>query len=440
MSQVSEKLSESKRTKDRNKVKNLRYLVLGWLVVAGLLNYLDRSAVSIAAPEMIRELGLTKTDIGLLGTVFSWTYAFFQLPAGYLIDKFGPKKMYFIAVAIWSIATSMMSLGHSMAHFVLFRVLLGIGESPNSPNSSKITTQWFPREERGQASGIWDSGSKWGAAVAPPVLTLLMLAFGWRGMFIIIGAIGVIVAVAFYIFYKSPEEAKRLSEEEYRHILAGRDGTDAASVRIPWLTFFKYRQTWGMMPGFFTSIWIWNIFITFLPLFLQDTLGVSIGKTGWLAAIPYLVAAIAAIYGGRITLMLVRRQGKSAMGSKKLVLVVAAILTGALLVIEPFVHSLTLAIIVLCMALGLIAIIQSQSWALTSDIVPDTHAARFGSIMNFGGYFGGALAPVITGIVVDRTGSYTPSFILAGIIAALGALFFGLMVTKPIDASKTVIA
>lgn len=440
MSQVSNRAQEKVRPKSYKKVKNLRYWVLGWLLIAGLLNYLDRSAVSIAAPEMMEELGLSMTDIGLLGTVFSWTYAFFQLPAGYLIDKFGPKKMYFIAVAVWSVATSLMALGHTMAHFVMFRFLLGVGESPNSPNCSKITTQWFPREERGQASGIWDSGSKWGSAVAPPVLTLLMLAFGWRGMFVIIGIVGVLVAIAFYIFYKSPEEAKSLSEEEYRHILAGRDEADVPTVNIPWLTFFKYRQTWGMMLGFFTSIWIWNIFITFLPLFLQDTLGVSIGKTGWIAAIPYLAAAIAAIYGGRITLLLVRRRGKSAMGSKKLVLVSAAVLTGILLIIVPFVHSLVWAIVVLCMALGLIAIIQSQSWALTSDIVPDTHAARFGSIMNFGGYFGGALAPVITGIVVDQTGSYTPSFILAGIIAAMGALFFGLMVSKPIEATKKLAA
>ncbi|MBG0737888.1 MFS transporter [Paeniglutamicibacter antarcticus] len=430
----------STREKDYKKVKNLRYWVLGWLLFAGVLNYLDRSAVSIAAPNMIKDLGLTKTDIGLLGTVFSWTYAFFQLPAGYLIDKFGPKKMYFIAMAVWSVATALMSAGRTMTHFITFRILLGIGESPNSPNCSKITTTWFPREERGQACGIWDSGSKWGSAVAPPLLTVLMLAFGWRAMFVVIGAAGIVLALAFYLFYKSPEEAKHLSEDEYRYILAGRDNSAAPAASIPWLTFFKYRQTWGMMLGFFTSIWIWNIFITFLPLFLQDTLGVSIAKTGWLAAIPYLASAIAGIYGGRITVMLVRRRGQTAMGSKKLVLIIASVLTGALLIIIPFVHSLVFAIVVLCLALGLIAIIQSQSWALTSDIVPDTHVARFGSIMNFGGYFGGALAPVITGIIVDRTGSYTPSFILAGFIAALGALFFGLMVRRPIEAKEIVAA
>jgi len=420
-----------RKASDAKKIKNLRYWMLGWLLLAGVLNYMDRSSVSIAAPHMIAELGLTKTDIGLMGTVFSWTYAFCQLPAGYLIDKLGSKKMYFFAVALWSVATALMSLGHTMTQFLSFRFLLGVGESPNSPNSSKITTAWFPRNERGQAAGIWDSGSKWGSAIAPPVLTLLALAFGWRSMFVIIGVAGLVLAASFYAFYKSPEESKRLSDEEYRHILLGRDDTSAPKINIPWLSFFQYRQTWGMMLGFFTSIWIWNIFITFLPLYMQTTLGVSIVKSGFYAAIPYLSAAICAIYGGHVTTIFVRR-GYSAMESKKRVLIFAALACGVIVCLIPVVQNLLQAEIVLSLSLGLIAIIQSQAWALTSDIVPDTHAARFGSIMNFGGYFGGALAPVVTGIIADRTGSYSPSFIIAGVIAALGAVFFSTLVRKPI--------
>lgn len=420
-----------RKANDAKKIKNLRYWMLGWLLFAGVLNYMDRSSVSIAAPHMISELGLTKTDIGLMGTVFSWTYAFCQLPAGYLIDKLGSKKMYFFAVTLWSGATALMSLGRTMTHFLSFRFLLGVGESPNSPNCSKIATAWFPRDERGQAAGIWDSGSKWGSAVAPPVLTLLTLAFGWRWMFVIIGIAGLVLAASFYVFYKSPEESKRLSDEEYRHILMGRDDESAPKANIPWLSFFQYRQTWGMMLGFFTSIWIWNIFITFLPLYMQTTLGVSIVKSGFYAAIPYLSAAICAIYGGHVTMIFVRR-GYSAMESKKRVLIFSALACGAILCLIPFVQNLLQAEIVLSLSLGLIAIIQSQAWALTSDIVPDTHAARFGSIMNFGGYFGGALAPVITGIIVDRTGSYSPSFIIAGVIAALGAIFFSTLIREPI--------
>lgn len=424
--------STARRDADQKKIKNLRYWMLAWLLLAGVLNYMDRTSVSIAAPYMIEELGLTRTDIGLMGAVFSWTYAVCQLPAGYLIDKLGARRMYFIAVGMWSIATALMSLGQNMAHFLTFRFLLGVGESPNSPNCSKITTQWFPREERGQAAGIWDSGSKWGSAIAPPILTFLALTWGWRVMFLVIGVAGIVLAAAFWAFYRAPEDSKRLSEEEYAHILAGRDDASKPAVHLPWLSFFAYRQTWGMMLGFFSSIWIWNIFITFLPLFLQDTLGVSLVNTGWVAAIPYLAAALGAIYAGRVTLTLVRRRGLTSIASKKAILIGGCIALGILLCIVPFVHDLTLAMVVLCLALALVAAIQAQSWALTSDIVPDTHAARFGGIMNFGGYFGGALAPVVTGVIVDQTGSYVLPFIVAGIIAALGAVFYGLMVRKPI--------
>ena len=245
---------ENHPTYERKKIRNLRYWMLTWLLLAGVLNYMDRSSVSIAAPHMIADLGLTKTDIGLMGTVFSWTYAFFQLPAGYLIDKLGPRRMYFFAVGLWSIATSLMAFGQSISHFLAFRFLLGVGESPNSPNCSKITTQWFPREERGQAAGIWDSGSKWGSAFAPPILTVLSLTLGWRAMFFVIGAVGLVLAACFWAFYRAPEDSKRLSDEEYRYILAGRDDVDKPKAHLPWAKFFTYPQTWGMMLGFFSSI------------------------------------------------------------------------------------------------------------------------------------------------------------------------------------------
>ncbi|WIY83667.1 MFS transporter [Propionimicrobium sp. PCR01-08-3] len=431
------KPDEPRKTDDQKKMGRVRWTILAWLLFAGILNYMDRSSVSIAAPHMIEELGLNKTDIGLMGTVFSWTYAVCQLPAGWIIDKFGPRRVFAIAVGAWSIATSLMAAGHNMLHFLSFRFLLGIGESPNSPNCSKITTEWFPRSERGFATGIWDSGSKWGSAIAPPVLTALSLTFGWRAMFLIVGLVGLVLALCFWVFYRSPENDKRLSDEEYRHILTGRDSAtddDHPEVVIPWLSFFAHRQTWGMMLGFFSSIWIWNIFITFLPLFLQDTLGVSIASTGWVAAIPYIAGAIGGIFGGRVTMVLAQSGRKSPLQSKKQVLMVACVLVGVLLLVVPNVHNLVGAIIVLCFALALVAAIQSQSWALTSDVVPDTHAARFGGIMNFGGYFGGALAPVVTGFIADQTGSYTLAFYIAAVIAMLGAAFYGFLVKKPLVA------
>lgn len=128
----------------RRTIKNLRWWILGWALLAGVINYMDRSAISIAAPALIDELGLTRTDIGLLGTVFSWTYAFAQLPAGWLVDKLGARKMYFLAIAGWSIATSLMAVGTTLWHFITFRFLLGVTEAPNGPASARLTADWFP--------------------------------------------------------------------------------------------------------------------------------------------------------------------------------------------------------------------------------------------------------------------------------------------------------
>src|SRR5699024_1226273 len=167
---------------------------------------------------------------------------------------------------------------------------------------------------------------------------------------------------------------------------------------------------------------------------LQSTLGVSIENTGWAASVPYIAAALGAIFAGRVTLVLARKYAMISMTSKKTILVGGCVGLGILLCLVPFVHNLALALAVLSLALALVAAVQAQSWAISSDIVPDSHAARFGGIMNFGGYFGGALAPIVTGAVVDATGSYTPSLLVAGLIAVLGGLCYGLMVRKPIHA------
>ena len=422
---------------DTSQVPKFRYFILIWLFLIMIVNYMDRVSISIAAPKMIEDLGLTQTDIGLLGAMFSWVYAVFQLPSGYLIDKLGPKRMYYLSLTLWSIATALMAFGKSMAEFLTFRFLLGVGESPNSPNCSKITTEWFPRSERGQAAGIWDSGSKWGPAIAPPLLTAIMLAFGWRAMFVIVGLSGIILAIAFFLYYRSPEESRHLTEAEYRYILLGRDDRKPVEkVDLPWLKFFVRPQTWGMMLGFFGSIWVWNIFLTFLPLYLEKGLGITIAMTGLLAALPFVSAGVGEMVGGRITLMLVQRFGFTPMRSKKVTLVTDSILIGIILILTPLVASAAAAITLLCVALFFVAMLHGQSWALTTDIVPDSHAARFGSIMNFGGYFGGALSPILTGYIYDTWHSYAPSFIIAGVISIFGACCYGFLVKGPLATLK----
>lgn len=417
----------------RRTIKNLRWWILGWALLAGIINYMDRSAVSIAAPALIDELGLTRTDIGLMGSVFSWVYAFAQLPAGWLVDKLGARRMYFLAIATWSIATGLMSLGTQLWHFLTFRAFLGATEAPNGPASSKLTADWFPRSERGQATAIWDSGSKWGPAIAPPVLTAILVTFGWQAIFVFLGVLGVIVAVAFFIFYRTPADHPMVSKEELAHIRS-EDDTDPAEngAKISWLGLFKHRQMWGMMAGFFCVIWIWNIFIVFLPLYLQDAHGVTITGAGWLAAIPYLGAAVLGITGGWVMTRYTKRSGKDSLTAKRTVMSIAAIVAGVLVVLIPFLPSLTLAMIVMTIALGFVATMQAAAWAMPGDIVARRQIASVGAIQNFGGYFGGAFAPLLTGVLYDATGSYTPSFVIGGLIAALAAVAYTVLVRKPI--------
>lgn len=426
-------VTKVRQSAGRRTLKNLRWWILGWALAAGIINYMDRSAISIAAPELMREFGMTRTDIGFLGTVFSWTYAFCQLPAGWLVDKLGARRMYFLAVAGWSIATALMAVGTSLWHFITFRFLLGVTESPNGPASARLTADWFPRAERGQATAIWDSGSKWGPAIAPPILTGIMIVFGWHAIFVVLGLGGLVLAVAFFLFYRSPEAHSRISAEELTYIEEERASQKLASSKISWLGLFKHRQMWGMMAGFFCVIWIWNIFIVFLPLYLQEARGVSIAGTGWLAAIPYLGAAVLGITGGYVMTRYSKRSGRDPLTAKRHVMSISAIVAGALICLIPFAPSLPLTIFVMTIALGFVATMQAAAWAMPGDIVGHSQVASVGAIQNFGGYFGGAFAPLLTGMIADATGSYTPSFVIGGVIAALAAVAYTVLVRTPIQ-------
>jgi sugar phosphate permease len=230
----------------------IRWTVVFWLLVGGIINYLDRANLSIAAPQMMKELHLTNTDIGLMGTVFSWTYAIMQLPSGWLVDRFGAKKVYSISVIWWSVATFITGLCSKLSAFLGTRLLLGIGEASCFPTSAKITSYWFPTKERGLATGFWDSSSKWGPAIAPPLLVTILVAYGWRALFIITGILGIVFILFFILFYRNPKQSKRLSAEELRYIQDGGAGEEQniQASKVKWRTLFKYRSVWGMILGF----------------------------------------------------------------------------------------------------------------------------------------------------------------------------------------------
>ncbi|SIT36988.1 Major facilitator superfamily MFS_1 [Paraburkholderia piptadeniae] len=413
---------------------NFRWRVLIWLLIGGIINYLDRASLSIAAPGMIHDLGLTRTQIGLLGTVFAWTYAVMQLPAGWIIDRFGAKKAYAIGLIWWSVATWLTGVVGSISGLIVMRALLAVGEAPCWPTSAKITAAWFPDKERGFATGIWDSSSKWGPALAPAILVGLMIAFGWRSLFHVTGAVGIAFAILFLFLYRNPMQSKRLSREEFAYIEAGGGGHERslATSAIKWRSLFGHRSVWGMILGYFCAIWLWNLFLVFLPLYLLDRFHISLAQLGVYASIPWFGGAAGEIVAGWIATKLVDRGVASAMSAKRIIIVCSSLGAAACAIALPFTQSITTTLVLMTVGLAFIAATIGNAWALAADIAPSSMVASVSSIQNFGGYFGGAFSPVVAGFIVDRTGSYSLAFVIGGAIAGCAALFYWFMARRTV--------
>lgn len=411
-----------------------RWTIIAWLITGGIINYLDRAVLSIAAPSMIADLGLTRTDIGLMGTVFAWTYAVMQLPAGWLIDRLGAKRIFTGAMALWSAATVMTGAVTSFPALLASRFVLGVGEAPCFPVFAKLTSVWFPRAERSLAAGLWDSSSKFGPAIAPVVLVGLLSAFGWRPLFFIAGGIGLLYALAFAVFYRDPGREPRLRQPE-RDLIAASGGLVEQGSSVPlatWAALFRTRTVWAMIGGYFCTIWIWNIFLVFLPLFLIDRFHLSLSQLGLYAAIPWLGGAVGEIASGFIGKQMVDWGIASPIDTKRRTILVAALLTAVLVAFLPVAQSIGAAIALMTAALFLISAITGSAWALSADVAPPGMTASVGAIQNFGGYFGGALSPALCGLIVDRTGSYALAFWSGAVISAGAAVFYMLGVRRPI--------
>lgn len=417
-----------------SKRSNVRWWILAWLLAATMLNYMDRSSVSIAAPHMIGELGLTRADIGALGTAFSFTYAICQLPAGWITDRLGARPVYAFAVGVWSLATALMGLGHRMWHFIAARILLGVFEAPIMPTCAKITAEYFPPRERGAATGVFDSGSRWGPAVAPPILTALTLAFGWRAMFATLGLIGIMIAVGFAVLYRSPAHNKRMNRAELEYVNSARTVDDVPTGHVSWGSLFGHSQTWAMILGFVAIVWSLNIYTTFLPLMLNDIYHLDSVSVGWFTAIPFAAGGLGGMVCGWGTKVLGDRLPNfSPLQVKRRAAIVYALCLAVVTVCVPLTQgSLGWQLAFMSLSLFFGGGLSATGWSMPSDVVTKDRVASLGSIQNFGGWFAGALSPIVTGSIATATGSYSPSFFIGAAVALVGAVAYGVFLRGPI--------
>lgn len=418
-------------------VPRYRYSVVIWLLIGGMINYVDRSTLSIAGPAMVRELGFSMTQIGLMGTAFAWCYAIAQIPVGWLSDRLSARVIFGVALVAWSIATMTTGLASALSLILLCRALLGIFESPCWPVATKIISFWYPRQERGVAIGIFTSSAKWGPAIAPPILVAAMIYFGWRGIFVVSGVAGILFGVVFYCFYRNPGQSRRLSAIELEHIRKGGGGVEhtlaSANTGISWGELFSYRSVWGLVLGYFYAIWIWNTFIVFLPMYLLHAYHISIQKMAFYASLPWIGGGIGSISSGFIAKWTAGRFRISPLKANQRMVATCASLAAAALVGTAFLRGFEVTVALMTITLFFVSAINSSAWSMASEVAPPSMVSSVSSIQNFGGYFGGAFAPLAAGFIVDATGSYSLAFCVAALIALLGAISYLWIVDKPIE-------
>jgi sugar phosphate permease len=421
-------------TRATPRLKVIQRGALAMLVVAGVINYIDRATLAVANPLIRNDLGLSIADMGYLLSAFLWAYAFAQLPTGAMVDKLGPRILLSIGLSLWSLAQVLGGLVNSFGQFFGARLLLGIGEAPQFPTGARVARDWFNACDRGLATGIFNCASSLGTAIAVPLLTFLMLAFGWRTMFILMGAAGLAMALVWYIAYRNPTEVA-LTDAEIAYRTEGDPPGERTKVTFrEWKLLFRFRSTWGMIIGYFGCIYLTWIYTAWLPGYLEIERHMSVKYTGIAAAIPFAFGVVGGVSGGYLADFLVRR-GVSPMKSRRYPAAIALLGTSLCTLAAAYVESNTLAIMFISASLFLVYVTSTCAWALSSVAAPTNCTASIGAMQNFGGYLGGALAPTVTGLIVQGTGSFVLALVVGTVIGVASAASYMFIVDQPITAA-----
>ena len=408
-----------------------RWLMV-WLCFAALaVNYTDRANLAVAAPGIKRALGLDDTVMGLLLGSFFWTYAIMQLPAGWLVDRFGARLMFPLAVCWWSLFTALTAAANSAASLFGFRLLLGAGEAGGYPASARVVSRWFPPHERGLASSIFDSGSRVGNLAAIPLCSWLIASFGWRASFVVTGLLGFVWAAAWLAIYRKPERHPAVSQAALREMEQDRAPV-ADAAPMPWLSLFRYRTIWGMMLGFFCLNFVIYFFITWFPTYLMSARHFSLRQFGVLGLIPGLIAVPGGWLGGFASDWLFRR-GWSLTAARKTCLV-GGMLVSSVITLAAVVPAAWMALVLFGVAYAALAFTAASIWSLPGDVAPTrAQVASIGGIQNFASNLAGIVTTSFTGVMLTVThGSFVIPLVAAGGLCLVGAAMY-LLVVGPIE-------
>lgn len=390
-------------------VGRYRWRVCAMLLAATTINYIDRQVLGVLAPFLQDEIGWSEIQYGYIVMAFQGAYAIGLLCAGALIDRFGTRIGYALAISVWSLAAMGHALAASVAGFVVARFMLGLGEAGNFPAAIKTVAEWFPRRERAFAVGIFNAGSNIGAIVAPLMVPIVAAAWGWQAAFLCTGVLSAAWLVTWLVFYRTPDQHPKLSAAELAHI---RSDPPEPAVKVPWLQLLRHRQAWAFVAAKFITDPVWWLFLFWLGKFLASEYELSLAKIGLPMIVVYLMADVGSIAGGWLAGRFMRL-GWSANRARKSAMLVCALCVAPVILVTQ-VDNLWLAV-------GLIGLAMAghQGWSanvltLPSDMFPRQTVASVVGIGGFAGAFGGMGMSYFTGSQLQSTGSYGTIFLIAG--------------------------
>jgi ACS family hexuronate transporter-like MFS transporter len=399
-------------------ISGLRWLMIGLVFLATVINYIDRQTVSVLKTSISQDLGLSNADYAAIQNSFLLFYGISQMVSGRLYDIIGTRLGFVFSIVVWSLAALAHATARSATAFGVWRAALGFGEAGNWPGAAKVVGEWFPVRERALGMGIFNTGAAVGGAVSPPIIAWLATAYGWRMTFVLTGLLGFIWLALWLVMFQTPARHRWITERERAYILDGAVVTSAAAAWRPgWLELLRYRQTWSVVMGRFITDPIWWLYIFWLPSYLQEARGFSLQQVGQSAWMPFLAAGVGALSGGYASGALISR-GWTVDRARKVVMAVGALLTSAGLLAmraqDPYVALAWMSVV----------LFGFQVWVnnlqtLPSDFFPNS---AVGSVFGLGGA-AAAVASILftwgTGQVVDAFG-YTPVFLTAAILGPLG--------------------
>ena len=410
---------------------NLRWLMVFLAFSATAINYIDRANLGVAAPFIAKDLNLSPESTGALLGAFFWTYAAFQLPSGWFIDKVGARVAYLVAVIWWSLFTGAAALARTFHALFGIRLLLGVGEAPAYPANSQIVSEWFPRQERALATSIFDSGNRVGTALSLPIVSAIIATFGWRMSFVITGALGFVWAGFWLWLYRSPREHPWITREELAHIESGQNSapTESGGAPVRWRDLFRYRTVWGMMLGFFCLNFVIYFFSTWFPSYLVKARGFDLKKMGLIGMIPALVAVFGGYLGGYVSDRLVRSGLRLTLARK--IPIVSGMALSSCIGLAVLVESTTAAIALLSLSYASLAFAAASIWSLPADVAPSkNHVGSIGGIQNFAANLAGVCITTFVGVMLQRTGGFVVPLLVAGGFSILGALAYLIVVPE----------